>query len=64
MMNKRDCDFLAEVLKNLREIDTVDVFGVTAADRAIREIADYVEGKLGVGVAHDFYKACGLWGGK
>jgi hypothetical protein len=61
-MNKKDCDFLAEVLQDARyqNPNAEKFFGLTTIDRAVNEIADYIEQKLGRKAAHDFYKKCEL----
>ena len=61
-MNKKDCDLLAEILENARyqNPSAEKFFGLTAIDRAIGEITDYIETKLGTKTAHQFYKDCGL----
>jgi len=61
-MNKKDCDFLAEVLQDARyqNPNAEKFFGLTTIDRAVNEIADYIEQKLGTKAAHDFYKKCEL----
>ena len=59
-MNKNDCNFLAEILENVRyqNPNAEKFFGLTAIDKAIGEITDYIEEKLGTKTAHQFYTDC------
>lgn len=59
-MNKKDCDFLAEIFENIRynNPNAEKFFGLTAVDSAINEIADYIEEDLDTETAHKFYKDC------